>query len=264
MSIQITRSPMGIVTCVLDNPQRRNALNGVMLQVLCETYEAAGQDDGIRAVVLRGAQGTFCAGRDLRELEARQDDSDASIADRIAPVTRLAQAIRQCAVPTVAAIEGKAVGLGVALASWCDLVLAADDATFQIPEARAGIVPTYTAVSLAQAIGPRQALAMCLGGRPLGALQAQTYGLVQQVCAAAGLDDAIDTLCKDLIACGPQALRLCKELLARTSGQPFDASIQNAAALSIASMRSPEALEGMQAVLGKRPPAWTQPPRLEA
>lgn len=261
MSIQITRSPMGIVTCLLDNPQRRNALNGAMLQALCETYEAAGQGDGIRAVVLRGAHRTFCAGRDLRELDARQDDSDASIAERIAPVTRLAQAVRQCVVPTVAVIEGKAVGLGVALASWCDLVLAADDATFQIPEARAGIVPTYTAVSLAQAIGQRQALAMCLGGRPLGAQLAQTYGLVQQVCPAAGLDDDIDTLCQCLIACGPQALRQCKDLLVRARGQPFDVAIESAAALSVASMRSAEALEGIQAVLGKRPPTWTQPAR---
>src|SRR3546814_1320396 len=103
----ITRSPTGIVTCLLDNPQRRNALNGGMLQALCEIYAVAGQDPGIRAVVLRGAHGTFCAGRDLRELEARHDDSDARVAERIAPVTRLAQAGRHCAVPTVAAVEGK-------------------------------------------------------------------------------------------------------------------------------------------------------------
>lgn len=259
MSVQITRSPLGIVTCLLDNPQRRNALNNAMLQALCHTYETAGQDTRLRAVILRGGHGTFCAGRDLRELDARDDDSDAGVAQRIAPVTRLARAVRHCAVPTVAVIEGKAVGLGVALASWCDLVLAADDASFQIPEARAGIVPTYTAVSLAQAIGQRQALAMCLGGRPIDASAAQAYGLVQQTCPAADLDACIEALSQGLAQGGPQALRLCKDLLARTQGQAFDAVIDSAAALSVASMRSAEALEGMQALRDKRPPAWTQP-----
>lgn len=258
MGVQITRSPMGIVTCVLDNPQRRNALNTVMLQTLCEIFESAGQGEDVRAVVLRGGHGTFCAGRDLRELDAREDDSDDGIAKRIAPVTRLAHAVKRCAVPTVAVIEGKAVGLGVALASWCDVVLAHEEATFQIPEARAGIVPTYTAVSLAQSIGQRQAYAMCMGGRPISAHMAQRYGLVQQVCSAATLDDDIESVCQGLITCGPQALRQCKDLLVRVNGQPFDVAIEHAAALSIASMRSAEALEGMQAVLGKRPPAWTE------
>ncbi|MCD0503800.1 enoyl-CoA hydratase/isomerase family protein [Bordetella petrii] len=259
MSVRITRSPLGIVTCLLDNPQRRNALNGAMLETLCRTFEAASRDAHTRAVVLRGGSGTFCAGRDLRELDTEHDDSPVSIAERIAPVTRLARAVRHCAVPTVAVVESKAVGLGVALATWCDLVLAADDATFQIPEARAGIVPTYTAVSLAQAIGQRQALAMCLGGRPIGAAQAQAYGLVQRVCPAAGLDDAIGLMCQELAQGGPQAQRQCKDLLARTKGQGFDAAIDCAATLSATSMRSAEAREGMQAVREKRPPAWTQP-----
>ncbi|OZI43229.1 enoyl-CoA hydratase/isomerase family protein [Bordetella genomosp. 4] len=259
MTVQIIRSPLGIVTCLLDNPQRRNALNSAMLQALCETFEAAARDTQLRAVIVRGNYGTFCAGRDLRELDIQHDDSKTSAAERIAPVIRLAHAVQHCAVPTLAVVEGKAVGLGVALASWCDLVLATDDATFQIPEARAGIVPTFTAASLAQAIGQRQALAMCVDGCAISAAIAQAYGLVQQTCPIAELDDYIDTLCQSVVQGGPQAQRQCKDLMARIHGQHFDAAIESAAALSIASIGNAEAREGMQAVRDKRPPAWTQP-----
>ena len=256
MQLHITRSADGIITCLLDNPQQRNALTADMLQRLCETFEAAQHDPTVRAVVLRGENGTFCAGRDLRELDAGQDHNETDMSARIAPVSRLADAMRQCDVPTLAVVQGKAIGLGVALCCWCDVVLATEDAVFKIPEARAGIVPTFTAVSLASIIGSRQALALCTDGRTLSANEARALGLVHDTCDPAALDTRVQAQCSAWLDNGPQALRLCKSLLRRTASRPFDSALNEAASLSVASMHSPEAQQGMQALREKRQPPW--------
>lgn len=253
--LDIQRDSRGIVTCWIDNPGRRNALNDGMLEALAGAMEGAGEQ-GVRAVFVRGRQQMFCSGRDLAELEAGEGEDEAALARRIAPALRLARAVRQCAVPTVAVIEGKAVGLGVALASWCDMALAGEGATFSIPEARAGIAPSFTAVSLMQAIGRRAALSLCLSGRSVTAVEALSLGLVQQVSAAQELEAAVETLAASFIKGGPQALRQTKALLEQAAGQDFDAAIGHAARTAVASMRASEAAEGMAAFRGKRLPGW--------
>lgn len=253
--LDVQRDARGIVTCWIDNPGRRNALNDTMLATLAGVMEDAGAQ-GVRAVLVRGRHATFCSGRDLGELDADEGEDGAALARRIAPAQRLARAVRHCAVPTVAVIEGKAVGLGVALASWCDMALATEDASFSIPEARAGIAPSFTAVSLTLAIGRRAALSLCLTGRAVGAAEARALGLVQQVCAAQDLDAAVDTLAAAFIKGSPQALGQTKALLEQAAGQPFDAAIDLASQTAVVSMQAAEAAEGMAAFRAKRPPAW--------
>jgi len=253
--LDVLRDSRGIVTCWIDNPARRNALNDTMLAALAGAMETAAQQ-GARAVIVRGRHGVFCAGRDLGELDAQKGEGDEALARRIAPALRLAHAVRRCGVPTVAAIEGKAVGLGVALASWCDMAVAVDDASFAIPEARAGIAPSLTAVSLMQTIGRRAALSMCLTGRSVGAAEALSLGLVQQVCAAGELEAALQALVGSFIKASPQALRMTKLLLEGAGDQSFDAAMALATETAVASMQTAEAAEGMAAFRAKRPPAW--------
>ncbi len=256
MTVQVDRDARGIVTCWIDNPARRNALNDGMLGTLASTFEAATAEPHTRAIFIRGRAATFCAGRDLGELDAGTDESDDALRARIAPALRLALAVRDCAVPTVAIVEGKAVGLGVALASWCDMALAAHTATFSIPEARAGIAPSFTAVSLMQAIGRRNALGMCLTGRVASAHEALGLGLVQQVCASDQLDAEAATLAQSFMKGSPKALRQCKALLEHAREQSFGEAVLSARDTAVASMRGAEAAEGMAAHRMKRPPSW--------
>jgi len=249
------RSDGGVLTCWLDNPGSRNALTTEMLSTLIATLEGARIDDAIRGIVIRGANSTFCSGRDLRELDV-QDAARPAPEAAIAPVTRLAQAVLGCPVPTVAAIEGKAVGLGVALASWCDIAVAADAARFFVPEARAGVMPTYTAVSLSRTMGRRAALALSLTGHAVSAEQALAFGLVHFVHPSAEFEERVGELLQNLRKGGPQALRGCKSLLERAAGRTFDEAIELAAQASVEAMQSAEAQEGMRAFREKRPPAW--------
>ncbi|HEX7891807.1 MAG TPA: enoyl-CoA hydratase/isomerase family protein [Ramlibacter sp.] len=250
--VRVDRDARGVVTCWLDNAERRNALTDGMLAMLAGVVE----DATARAVILRGANGTFCSGRDLRELDASGVDSDAALASRIEPVQRLAAAVRGCKVPTVAVVQGKAAGLGVALASWCDFVLAETEASFAIPEARAGVAPSFTAVSLVRAIGRAAALDLCLSGRAAGAVEAASFGLVQRVIAPGRLDEEVRALADSLCNGSPQALAACKSLLAATAASTLDDAIAQAAAAAVISMRSSDAAEGMRAFRDKRPPRW--------
>ncbi len=253
--IDVQQDTRGIVTCWIDNPNRRNALNDTMLATLAEAMEQAGARRA-RAILVRGRHHTFCSGRELGELNAGEDEDDAVLTRRIAPALRLAHAVRHCAVPTVAVIEGKAVGLGVALATWCDMALASDGASFCVPEARAGIAPSFTAVSLMQALGRRTALNLCLTGRSVGVLEALAVGLVQQVCAVQALDAEVDALAASFIEGSPYALQHAKALLKQAAGQSFDRAIELASHTAVASMRSDDAAEGMAAFRAKRSPAW--------
>lgn len=253
--LDVQRDSRGIVTCWIDNPGRRNALNDGMLAALAGVMEEAGEQ-GTRAVFVRGRQQMFCSGRDLGELDSGEGEDEAALVRRIAPALRLARAVRHCAVPTVAVVEGKAVGLGVALASWCDMALASDSASFAIPEARSGIAPSFTAVSLMQAIGRRPALNLCLTGRAVSAAEALSLDLVQQVCAGQDIEAAAEALAASFIKGSPQALRQTKVLLEQAAGHTFDEAIGHASRTAVNSMRASESAEGMAAFRAKRPPAW--------
>lgn len=253
--IDVQQDPTGIVTCWIDNPRRHNALNDTMLAALSSAMETAAEQ-GARAMLVRGRSGVFCAGRDLGELDAQDDESRDALALRIAPALRLARAVRACGVPTVAVIEGKAVGLGVALASWCDMALANDAAGFSIPEARVGIAPSFTVVSLMETIGRRAALSLCLTGRTVGAAEALTLGLVQQVCAVSDTEEALQALAGTFIKGSPRALRMTKLLLDGVGGKSFDAAMVLASEAAVASMQTQDAVDGMMAFRAKRPPAW--------
>lgn len=258
--LQVERDARGRVTCWLDNVERRNALTDGMLEALARVMDEASPGNGTRAVLVRGRGATFCSGRDLRELDAAAGDSQAALAARIAPVQRLAAAVRGCRVPTLAVIEGKAAGLGVALASWCDLVLADAGASFSIPEARAGVAPSFTAVSLVRAIGRAAALDLCLTGRAVAATEAATLGLVQRVVAAGRMEEEAAAFVESLCAGSPQALATCKALLAGTAGLPFEEALVQAAQAAVGSMRSADAAEGMQAFRERRRPRWVTAP----
>lgn len=258
--VEIERPPGGIVTCWLDNAERRNALDDAMLATLADVLEQASAA-GVRAVVIRGRGATFCSGRDLRELDASGDDSTAALTARIVPVQRLARAVQACAVPTLAVVEGKAVGLGVALATWCDLALADEGASFMIPEARVGVAPSFTAVSLMRVIGRAAALDLCITGRSVRAPEALALGLVRRVHAPGQLDQGLRTLLGELVAASPQAISATRELLASIAGLPFEQALERAVDTAVASMRSTDALAGMQAFRTRSKPPWTLNPQ---
>jgi enoyl-CoA hydratase/carnithine racemase len=258
MPLHIERSSQGVVTVWLDNAAKRNAMDDAMLLGLAQLLEEAEATPGVRALVIRGRHGTFCSGRDLSAVGSADGAPPPSAATRLAPIERLARAFGQCSAPVLAVVEGKAAGLGVSLVCWADITLVAADASLSIPEARAGIAPSVTAVGLAAVVGRRQALDLCLTGRSVGADEALSLGLAQHRCAQDQVDAALAGLLAGIAQGGPQALRWTKQLLQRTDGADAEAALAAAHATAVRSFDSAELTEGLRARAERRAPAWQQ------
>lgn len=258
MPLQIKTDPRGVTVVWLDNPSKRNAMDDSMLLGLAQQLEQAQADTATKAVVIRGRNNCFCAGRDLAELPAVHSPAGEDMALRLAPINRLAHAFQQCTVPVIALVQGRAAGLGVSLACWADITIATQDALFSIPEARAGIAPSVTALSLMQAIGRKQALGLCLTGRSINALQAQAMGLVYYTTPVCEQEQFLEALLADVLQGAPRSLRATKTLLRSLDDLPFEAALAAANDTALQSFSSAELSEGLRARREKRAPAWQQ------
>ena len=166
-----------VTTVILDRPERRNAVDGPMARELAEAFRAFDADDGSDVAVLWGDGGTFCAGADLKAIGTERGNTVAQSGDGPMGPTRL-----MLSKPVIAAVEGYAVAGGLELALWCDLRVAASDATFGVFCRRWG-VPLIDGgtVRLPRLIGMSRALDMILTGRPVGATEALSFGLANRV-----------------------------------------------------------------------------------
>ena len=184
----------------------------------------------------------------------------ASEADNLQDAQRFAAmlaAIAQCPKPTVARVQGLALGGGVGLACACDIAIAAEGTQFAVSEARFGILPAVIGPYVTNAVGKRQALRLALTTARIGAAEALAMGLVQQVTTLDGLDAAIDAVVKDLLAGGPHAQREIKTLFAQLEVGPITEEVRELTAQTISRVRgTDEAREGFDAFLSKRPANW--------
>ena len=198
MSVRVEVSGT-VTTVVLDRPAVRNAVDRATAEALADAFRAFDSDDSQAVAVLTGAGGTFCAGADLRAMDNRvEPDGDGPMGP-----TRL-----RLGKPVVAAIEGYAVAGGLELALWCDLRVAADDATLGVFCRRWG-VPLIDGgtVRLPRLVGTSRAMDLILTGRPVSADEAERIGLVNRVVPAGGAREHAETLAAELAAYPQLCLR---------------------------------------------------------
>ena len=253
------------VHATLAAPATRNALSDAMVAGLGDAITLAEASPRVRAFVIRGDGGTFCAGGDFsrfRELIAAPARHDAP--DPIATFNRafgtLLERLQGCAVATIAVVEGAAMGGGVGLAAACDFVLAADSAQFGMPEVTLGLPPAQIAPFVAQRIGAGAAQRLMLTGRRIVAAQALALGLVDEALEPNALDARLISLLGELGRAEPAALRATKAILKRRAEAPLGATLDAAALLFAASLRSGTAGEGLAAFAAKRAAAWVVAP----
>jgi methylglutaconyl-CoA hydratase len=248
----------GVLTLVLNRPERRNALNGEVVQSLTEQFVAARTDSAIRVIVIRAAGEAFSAGVDLARLRALATASrEEHIADAEA-LCRMLEAVLRVPQPVVAIVQGSTHGGAVGLVAACDVVVAAESAVFATAEVRVGLAPALLAPYLASAIGPRAARYHLLTGEVIDAQAALRLGLVNKVVAREALDDTANGLLRLLRRGGPFAMGATKRLFADGAAIPLDdAAIRQAAELVATVRAGAEAREGVAAFLEKRPAAWT-------
>jgi methylglutaconyl-CoA hydratase len=255
--------PGGIARVWLNRPEVRNAFNQASIAELTRVFAELSRDDGLRVVVLGGRGKAFCAGADLHWMRAmagytwEQNRTDAqALADML-------WTVYCCPVPVIGRIQGDCYAGGVGLASVCDVLVAAETATFCLSEARIGLLPATISPYVIRALGEQASRRYFATAERFSAAQAHGLGFVHELCTLETIDVRVDSLAAVVVANAPMATRACKRLVADVAGEPISADLRAETARRIADIRaSAEGREGVQSFLQKRRPAWlgAEPP----
>lgn len=249
------QGPLGLVT--LNRPDRHNAFDDALIAELTEALRSMEAEDGIRAVVLSSVGRSFSAGADLNWMQRASSYGEAENLADARIFAGMLQALSGMSKPTIARIQGAALGGGTGLAAACDMAVAADNAVFSTSEVKFGIIPAVISPYVLRAIGPRHALRYFQSAERIEAEQARMIGLVNEVYPLDQLDAGIASIVESLLAGGPKAQQAAKQLIAAVADKPIDAAVAEETATRIARQRATdEARDGISAFLEKRPPAW--------
>ena len=247
----------GVMQITMSRPDVFNAFDEAMIEELGLAFEQLISDDSVRVIVLAGAGKHFSAGADLKWMQrASQESREWNLADARRFAAMLSR-IDSCPKPTLARIQGAALGGGVGLACACDIAIAAENASFAISEAKFGILPAVIGPYLINAVGKRHARRLALAMTRIRAAEAQALGLVHQLCGIDELDTAVDTCVQELLAGGPQSQAEIKSFFDQLEVGPVTEEVRELSAQTISRVRgSDEAREGFAAFLDKRPADW--------
>jgi methylglutaconyl-CoA hydratase len=254
---RIERRAGGVVSLTLGRPEIHNAFDDRLIGELTDELERLGADDAVRVVVLTGAGRSFSAGADLNWMRRTASYGETeNLADARA-LARLMQTLNELPKPTVARVNGPALGGGTGLVACCDVVIASEQAVFGTTEVRLGLIPSVIGPYVLAAIGPRHARRLMLTGERISAAEALRLGLVHDVVAAEQLDLTVERMVGELLKSGPDAIAAAKRLIRDVSGRPIEPALIDDTAQRIAALRAtPEAREGIGAFLEKRAPGW--------
>jgi len=254
-SIIITHDDQ-VVRVRLNRPEVRNALDPALIADLTRAFQTLDEQPHLRAVVLEGAGAIFCGGADIKYMRAALELSESQNYEDALRLSDMFAAIDNCPAPTIAKVQGAALGGGAGLIAVCDIVVAEDDALFGFTEAKLGIVPAVISPFVLRKIGQTHARALFPTAERFNADRAMRIGLVHEVVPPGQLDASVESKIQELLTSGPGAARLGKKI-ARTVGGLAPDDARRWTAERIASQRvSPEGQEGLRAFLDKRRPTW--------
>ena len=241
----------------LNRPEQRNALNGELQDRLLDALKALESDNSIRVLVLAGRGQAFSAGGDLARMARASTMTKAKSKAEASRFAALLYRMHTYPKPLVARVQGPAFAGGMGLAAACDLVVAAEEAEFCLPEVRIGLVPAMISPYLVRALGEQQARRYMLSGERLTAREAQRLGFVHECVPVAELDARVEKFVALLAQAGPQALARAKQLLAKVGKAAITPKLGTETAAVLAEVRAgKEAREGIRSFLEKRKPNW--------
>ncbi len=243
----------GVTLVTLDRPEVLNALDYRTLGELADALEELHSDASVRCVVITGAgDRAFAAGADIKEM-ADATPVTMSVANNFARWERL----KRVRVPMIAAVKGYALGGGCELAMACDMVVAAEDATFGQPEIKIGIMPGAGGTQrLTRALGKAKAMELILTGRNLSAREAYERGLVSEIVAREEVLPAALALAAEVASMPPLAVRAAKEAVNRAYELSLEAGLEFERRNFFLLFASDDQQEGMAAFIEKRKPTW--------
>lgn len=246
----------GVATLTLNRPEQRNAVGAQMLRDLLAAFATARDDDAVRAVVLTGAgDKAFSAGADLAGFAA--DATELQRHEERGLFVELFLAMQRLGKPIVGGINGHALAGGFGLALSCDLLVAAERATFGTPEIRVGLWPMMIMSIVVRNIGRKRAMELFLTGERIGAATALQWGFVNRVVPATDVRNEARELAMTLTRWSPLVLRLGRDAFYDIDGLDMEAALHRLQAeLTVVSL-SEDFREGVSAFLEKRDPRFT-------
>jgi methylglutaconyl-CoA hydratase len=257
-SVLLEATREGVAVVVINRPHTRNALDDQTVAALTEAFQTLQGAEGVRLVLLRGAQRAFSAGADLgwmRHMATLPEEDNRLDALDLA---HMLKALHDIPALTVALVEGSAIGVGAGLVAACDMAIATADAEFAYPEVRLGLSAAVVSPYVIEAVGVRAARRLFATGATFDAAAALRLGLVSEVVADGdALNAAVDQLATDILACAPGAMAEAKRGVRDQAGREIDRSLIEESARRLARARvSAEGQEGLDAVLTHRKPSW--------
>ena len=245
-------------TIVLDRPDKRNALSRQLIADLIQAFDDLHQERKVRAVILTGSGSAFCAGMDLAEMQetSQQTDAQQQWYEDAVLYRELLDKMLQFPKPIIAAVNGPAVagGMGLVLAS--DIVIAASEAKFALPEPKRGIVAGMVSPLLVFRVGGAHAAHLLLRGHTVPADEARRIGLAHEVVSGDLVWARSQEIAGEIAESSPSALQQTKRLLNETIGEQLSTLLTAGAAASATARTTEAAAEGLAAFFEKRPPKW--------
>ncbi len=248
-----------IATLTMDAPERLNALSDGMLAALQENLNAIAQDPNVRAVILLGTGKAFCAGHDLKEMQAGRQSEDAGaayFADLFDRCARMMQTIQSIPQPVIAQVHGIATAAGCQLVATCDLAIAEENTRFGVNGVNIGLFCSTPMVALTRNIHRKAAFEMLTTGKFLTASEAQAAGLINRSVPADQLEAETRALAQTIAAKLPAAVKIGKSAFYEQAAMATADAYAYAGAVMVQNMLRDDTNEGISAFLDKRKPNW--------
>jgi methylglutaconyl-CoA hydratase len=223
----------GVAWLTLNRPDKRNALNDELVGSLKQALRGAAEDDAVRVVAVRGAGRDFCSGADLAALRKIAAASVMENLDDVDALAELFLLLRRLPKPVVALVHGRALAGGCGLATACDLVLAAESATFGYPEVRIGFVPAMVMAILRRNVSEKRAFELIVGGDAISAAEAERVGLINRVFADERFEEQSAGYVRELAGRSLSAVMLSKRLLYHQDAMDFAAALRAGADINV-------------------------------
>lgn len=248
-----------IAWITFNRPDRFNALNPVSLRELCDVAIRCSSDKGVRAAVLTGSgDQAFCAGGDVSEFAKRLDDLDILVKEMTTYLHAAVSRFAWMRAPLIGAVNGVAAGAGLSAVAFCDLVIAADHATFTSAYTQIGLTPDGSSTYfLNRILGPRRAMELYLTNRVLSAEEALDWGLVNKVVAADQLRGEAEALAASLAKGPTRAFGGVKKLLQSAATESLETQMERETRFIAEMGASADGQEGIRAFTEKRRPDFT-------
>ena len=243
----------------MNSPERLNALSDELLAALQETLDTLAEDPACRVITLSGAGKAFCAGHDLRQMQAMRQNEDAGLAafaDLFARCTDVMMRIQSMPQPVIAQVHGIATAAGCQLVATCDMAVAAQGTRFGVNGVNIGLFCSTPMVALTRNIAPKKAFEMLTTGDFISAERAEELGLINRVVPADAVEAETSALADQIAGKLGAAVKIGKRAFYDQLGMDTAAAYAHTGAVMVENLSNADTNEGMQAFIEKRPPDW--------